>query len=153
MSGSDELWRDENACRELEQSVCRDTAVVVLRDGHGRVLFARTMRLPNHWSLPGGGVEPADGSPAVAAVRELREELGLRLSAPTLRPLASAPSDLDRGTVHFFEAPEPLTDAVLRTSAEILETEWLNPGDALLRQLMPATRRLLINLAGGTEAG
>lgn len=47
-------------------------------NGQGRLLVARHMELDGVWSVPGGIVEP-DESPAEAVVREVREEVGLRI--------------------------------------------------------------------------
>jgi len=43
---------------------------------------ARRRWYPNVWDLPGGHIEP-DEPPAVALVRELREELGILIPEPT----------------------------------------------------------------------
>ena len=53
-------------------------AGVVCRDGQGRVLLVRPT-YKTTWEVPGGVVE-ADESPAAAASREVREELGVELS-------------------------------------------------------------------------
>ncbi len=56
----------------------------------------------NEWNLPGGSVSPGE-TPYAAAVRELKEEIGL--SSHSLRPAGSACGIWDgrRDTVHFFE--------------------------------------------------
>lgn len=53
-------------------------AHVVMRDDHGRILLCETTFKPD-WELPGGIVEPGE-SAREAAVREVREELGIDLS-------------------------------------------------------------------------
>jgi 8-oxo-dGTP diphosphatase len=53
-------------------------AAVLLSDEAGRVLLVEPAYKP-YWEIPGGAVE-ADESPRDAAVRELKEELGLTCS-------------------------------------------------------------------------
>lgn len=49
--------------------------LAILRDDKGDIAY------PNMWEFPGGGLEPIDrGNPMLCALRELREEGGLRLS-------------------------------------------------------------------------
>jgi 8-oxo-dGTP diphosphatase len=60
----------------------------LLRDGD-RVLLChrspRRSRYPDVWDLAGGHVEPGE-SPEAALVREVREELGVGIAAPTGPP-------------------------------------------------------------------
>ncbi|WP_432571279.1 NUDIX domain-containing protein [Kineococcus sp. SYSU DK005] len=65
----------------------------------GRVLLTRRARTrsahPGRWALPGGHVE--DGEPEVRALRrELREELGIAVSARAVQPLARLHVPADR---------------------------------------------------------
>jgi 8-oxo-dGTP pyrophosphatase MutT (NUDIX family) len=61
-------------------------AVVLLPDEEGRACFLLTRRAPTlrahagQWALPGGRVDPGE-APVAAALRELREEVGLALAA------------------------------------------------------------------------
>jgi 8-oxo-dGTP pyrophosphatase MutT (NUDIX family) len=108
-------------------------AAVVLRDGDGRVLVVRK-RGTHRFMLPGGKIEPGE-TPAAAAVRELREEVGAALAAESLVPLgdwtapaANEPGLLVRGFV--FEHPWV---AGLSERAEIEEVLWLHPDDMAAR--------------------
>jgi 8-oxo-dGTP pyrophosphatase MutT (NUDIX family) len=70
---------------DLERSCVR----VVVRDRAGRILLFRAVlasRADTHWwELPGGGIEPGE-SYQQAAVREIREETGLEISAAQVGP-------------------------------------------------------------------
>lgn len=69
---------------------------VALIDFNGRVLLQRRLVGSEHgglWEFPGGKVEPGE-SPQAALLREIEEELGIRLDAQALVPLSFA-SDLE----------------------------------------------------------
>ncbi|WP_273835257.1 NUDIX hydrolase [Halococcus sp. PRR34] len=53
-------------------------AGAVVRDSRDRVLLVRHPDAPETWGTPGGGYEAADDSLAATAVREVREETGVR---------------------------------------------------------------------------
>lgn len=62
---------------------------LVVRDSSGRVLLGRrsgTTFADGLWNLPGGAVEPGEGL-TQAAIREVWEEVGLRVEPGALRPL------------------------------------------------------------------
>ncbi len=89
------LWR-------LRQKVGSDLvlmpgAMVVLRDGEGRVLLTRRAD-DDTWCLPGGGAEEGAGFAETAAT-ELREETGAVVSVEALRPFAC----LSRPDLHTIE--------------------------------------------------
>src|SRR5680860_274669 len=67
-------------------------AACVFVDAQGRVLITKRPEgkpLAGLWEFPGGKVEP-DETPEQALIRELDEELGVRVSAPGLTPLTFA---------------------------------------------------------------
>ncbi|MEI7054849.1 NUDIX domain-containing protein [Nocardioides sp. CCNWLW239] len=99
-------------------------AAVVFRDGEGRMLAVRKNGTTS-FMLPGGKLEPGE-SAAQAAVREVAEELGVRLQVEDLTLLgefeadaANEPGHLVRSTV-FTWAGEVTPDA----AAEIAELRW-----------------------------
>lgn len=84
---------------------------VILRDGDGRILFARHAYGPPEWSLPGGGVARNE-APEAAALRELDEELGvkpgaLRLLGTVDETISGAPHTAWVFTATIDDLPEP----------------------------------------------
>ncbi|WP_241524053.1 NUDIX hydrolase [Oceaniglobus indicus] len=78
--------------------------ITILRDNKPDILF------PAHWDLPGGGRE-GDETPEECALRETREELGLRLSADVIGWRREFQTNgPERGPVWFFVADLPDLD-------------------------------------------
>ncbi len=63
-----------------------DVRGVVFREPDGALLLVRETHDENRWTLPGGWADPGD-TPAVAAVREVREESGYTVRATKLLAL------------------------------------------------------------------
>jgi len=96
-----------------------DEVLVVVRRGNRYLVLRRVPERLGYWSTVAGGVEP-DETPAIAALRELREETGLE-AAVTELPITLAYSLLDDPpdvraryapgietvTVHSFVAEAP----------------------------------------------
>ncbi|WP_206540794.1 NUDIX hydrolase [Nocardiopsis potens] len=104
-------------------------AAVCFEDDRSRVLTVRK-RGTDAFMLPGGKLEPGE-TPAEAAVREVREEIGVELALGDLSPLGSwsgpAANEPDTGvTATVFTAPLTRAPAPAR---EIAESRWIAPGD------------------------
>lgn len=67
------------------------TAVVVVND-KGQLLMGRQVKDEYRWSFPGGGIESGESSKE-AAIRELEEETGLKLTADQLAELPQEGGD------------------------------------------------------------
>ncbi len=101
-------------------------AAAVLRGGDGRVLVQCRPRHLDHggvWEFPGGKIEPGE-SVADALIRELDEELGIRVRPGALR--IRIPWDYGRRRVvlHVLEVTEWCGEPVAREGQSVA---WLTP--------------------------
>lgn len=112
----------------------------VLRDGGAgaELLFIRRAEHPRDpWSgqmgLPGGRVDPGDGSPLAAVVRETREELGFDLerAARRLARLTEVRTHLREGALprsvvpFAFALAEPRDEPAFVLNHEVAEAVWV----------------------------
>ncbi len=120
-----------------------------LVDGAGRVLIAQRpagKSLAGLWEFPGGKVEPGEG-PEEALVRELLEELDVRVTPDALMPLTFASHAYD--DMHLLM---PLY-VVRRWSGapravEAQAIAWAAPGDLDSYPMPPADAPLVAHLRG-----
>jgi 8-oxo-dGTP diphosphatase len=121
-------------------------AACALIDADGRVLLARRpegKKLAGLWEFPGGKLDPGE-TPEAALIRELREELGIDVSAACLAPFAFAS--------HAYETFHLLMPLFLcrrwsgtPRGAEGQELAWVRP-QKLAEYAMPPADRPLIPL-------
>lgn len=120
------------------------TAGVIQRDG--RILITRRPEgghLAGYWEFPGGKQEGEETLEA-CLVREIYEELGIRVH-PSEHLLTEAHEyETKRVTLHFF-ACTASEDAEPR-AVEGQEIRWAAPEDLLLLQFPPPDRRLIVLL-------
>jgi ADP-ribose pyrophosphatase YjhB (NUDIX family) len=99
----------------------------VIRDERGRLLLVRRGRPPGEglWSIPGGRVEQGE-SDAVAVVREVAEETGLRVSAGAV--VGEVERDAPDGNVYLIRdlACEVL-GGTLRHGDDACAAGWFTP--------------------------
>jgi 8-oxo-dGTP diphosphatase len=112
-------------------------SAVRLLDAEGRILLVRK-RGTSLFMQPGGKLEPGE-TPRAAAIREVEEELGLRLLPDQLQDLGvwtgAAANEADtRLEAHLFGARlDSGMSRGARVAAELEEMVWEHPGAALLR--------------------
>ena len=122
---------------------------VIVTDLEGSILLLRHSYGPDHWSLPGGGVGLGE-DPAVAARRELREELGLE--AGRLHDLGPIHGEISASphTMHLFSAtidrnPKP-------DGREVIEARFFPP-HSLPEPIGQLAARALAHWRGSNSAG
>jgi ADP-ribose pyrophosphatase YjhB (NUDIX family) len=111
-------------------------AAVCIRDGEGRILLLRRGG-EDLWGFPGGAIEPGERADE-AAVREVREEIGLEVEPVALIGVYSGPEyafaypngDRVQPVTLFFECR--VVGGELRPDMqEIVGARYFGPGDEL----------------------
>lgn len=116
----------------------RGVKVMVLNDANELLLIRNSYGKTHLHVLPGGGIRPIFESPASAAAREVREEVGIAIERLTLVATYESRSEGKRDTVHLFTAFTSATPSA--NSFEIEEARFF-PIDDLPDSVSAATRR------------
>jgi 8-oxo-dGTP diphosphatase len=121
----------------------RMAAGVLLRDKSGRVLLVEPS-YKDYWEVPGGCVE-AEESPYDAAVREVREELGLSVTPGRLLVVDWVPPQPDRteGVIFLYDGGivgDGLDAQIRINSSELRSWAWSTATEAD-RRLSPLLAR------------
>ena len=136
----------------------RAISQVLLRDEAGRVLLCQ-LTYKKDWDLPGGVVEVGE-SPQLAGVREVEEELGLRLSPGPLVLTDWLPSwgGWDDALCLVFDGgthPAEITRGFVKQAREIRDAEFCTPAQVRERCADFTARRVeaaLRSLDGGPRS-
>ena len=119
-------------------------AAAVLMDPKGRTLLVRK-RGTQAFMQPGGKIE-AHEQPINALVRELEEELGLKIdpSSATYLGHFSAPAANEPGFEVLAELFLIQTEQTVTPAAEIEEVQWIDPANDGGLMLAPLTRDVIL---------
>jgi 8-oxo-dGTP pyrophosphatase MutT (NUDIX family) len=125
-------------------------SAAVIVDHAGRVLVVRKQGT-TRFMQPGGKPEAGE-SPAQTLIRELDEELSLKVAEADLRPLgtfisAAANEPGHRVVADAFALRAEREDVVVQ--AELAELRWLEPGDRTSVPLAPLSEEHLLAFAWG----
>ena len=122
---------------------------VLPADGAGRVLLVRHAGHGDGWGVLGGAVEPGE-SPAEAAVREAREEIGVPLRLRGLLAALGGPDfevtypNGDRAAyVTAVYAAEIVSGVPRPADGELSEVRWFSPAELATVPLSRLSRALL----------
>jgi len=118
--------------------------VMLFNDADELLLIRNAYGDSGQYLLPGGGVS-RDESPAAAAIREVREEIGIELDR--VEPVWTFESNAEgkRDTIHLFKAKtrgRPEIDG-----REVIEARFF-PLGALPSRVSPATLRRIDEISG-----
>jgi 8-oxo-dGTP pyrophosphatase MutT (NUDIX family) len=129
----------------------RGVKVMLFNDRQELLLVRNSYGRTHIYVLPGGGIRPFE-SPAEAAAREVREEVGVRAERLAARSTHVSEAEGKRDTIHLFtafSAESPKPDGV-----EVVEARFF-PLDALPAETSAATLRRIGEYRGvrPVEAG
>lgn len=121
----------------------RNVAMVGLIDESGRILLARTAKLPQSWHVIGGGIEPEDKTPKAAVIREVKEELGIDLDPNSLKFIITVPYDFGEGSIHHFTTLLSKDIELHVDKNELVEHKWFSLDEAVKLPMYDALRTFL----------
>ena len=130
----------------------KDGVVAILDDGAGRYLFIRrgltVKRAPGWWCFVGGQVEAGESLP-LAMAREVREEVGLRVSVHDKVHESLSPNGEFR--LHWFETRLiEVQQQPVPCPVEVAELRWLDVAAGLrLDPILPGLKAWLEGRASG----
>jgi len=118
--------------------------VMLFNDADELLLIRNAYGDSGQYLLPGGGVS-RDESPAAAAIREVREEIGIELDR--VEPVWTFESNAEgkRDTIHLFKAKTRERPEI--DGREVIEARFF-PFGALPSRVSPATLRRIDEISG-----
>jgi len=118
--------------------------VMLFNDADELLLIRNAYGDSGQYLLPGGGVS-RDESPAAAAIREVREEIGIELDR--VEPVWTFESNAEgkRDTIHLFKAKTRERPEI--DGREVIEARFF-PLGALPSRVSPATLRRIAEISG-----
>ena len=107
---------------------------IVLRDERGCVLVVKGWLSTQKWSLPGGGLHKGE-DPRLAAIREIKEEVGIAISPEQLVPLLRQTIRSKGFNVDTYIFTATIKRATIKIQRfEIIGADWL-PASQLNEQM------------------
>lgn len=99
---------------------------IIEKDGRVLLIKRRFDPFKGYWCLPGGGLEEGE-TLEECAVREVKEETGLKVSIESTVGVYSDPGRDPRGQVISVAYSLNIEGGGIDPGREVLEAEWFNP--------------------------
>jgi 8-oxo-dGTP diphosphatase len=113
------------------------SATIILEDEAGRALIVKA-NYKRYWTFPGGMIDAGE-TPKQAAIREVREEVGLTIDSDsiTFAWVASRTSKMAQTLQFVFKAvlPADMLDQIKLQASEIDEWRLVSKADALSQNI------------------
>lgn len=136
------LYKAANFLRKIYWFVFRPKTfgVKCLIENEGKYLLIKTSYSGNYWTLPGGGVG-FNESPESAAIREVREEVGIMLDSVSKITKYISAIEYKKDAIYCFHGITSGSDMKIRTS-EVAQAQWF-PKDQLPENQSKALKEIL----------
>lgn len=138
------LYRCRRALIGLLRLRTRGVKVMLLNQKGELLLIRNSYGNSQVFVLPGGGIRPFE-TPAAAALREVREEVGLKAERLTPLSIHQSQAEGKRDTIHLFSA---YTTAAPKPDGFEVEEASFFPLDALPPTVSAATLRRIGEFRG-----
>jgi mutator protein MutT len=119
-------------------------ARVLVWNENNEILLVRNWAGKQQWGLPGGGVERGE-EPIAAAMRELREEVGIALPLQSFTYIATI-SYRYEAPIYSVTIQKSILSSVSHNPREIIAMQWFAP-ENLPADLSPLVPLALKNLS------
>ena len=124
-----------------------EIAVAIVERGEGTLVAKRgkDQHLAGFWEFPGGKIEPGE-SPADAAIRECREEMGIEVRLVDLFETTEFEYDDRTVTLHFYRCVHLAGDPKAMAAGEV---RWVSREELAVLDFPPANERVVQRLLSG----
>lgn len=124
-----------------------EIAVAIVERGEGTLVARRGegQHLAGLWEFPGGKIEPGE-SPADAAVRECREEVGIEVESAELLEVTDFEYDDRTVRLHFYRCVPLAVDPEAMAADEV---RWASREELADLEFPPANERVVRRLLSG----
>lgn len=100
---------------------------------------------PGHWGVPGGGMEEGDDSLEATAIREVAEEMGLKIKPTQIRYNNRYKEVIFIVLVAELVESKEFSER-LTTSDEVYSYEWVGLGDIKDKEFTPFTKERVVEI-------